>query len=185
LVPDNARDKLVFVTLPESLRPWGLAHGYPPPPAEDCSDVYQGEKIAQVTSPASNDRLTVGQTLQIVGSAYIDDFANYTLDFGASDAPTSWSPITDQRTQAVDGALLGVWNTTGLQPGRYRLRVRVFDSFQNAQESEPLVVTLNAPPTPTPSPSPTATVTPGAGRSTPTPSGTRTATPAPPQPTRA
>src|SRR5256885_15352882 len=103
----------------------------------------------------------LGQTVQIVGSAYIDDFSQYTLDFGPGDNPPSWTPITEGRAQAVDRALLGVWNTTGLQPGRYRLRVRVFDSFQNAQESEPLIVTLNAPPTPTPSPTPS--VTPGAG----------------------
>jgi hypothetical protein len=109
--------------------------------------------------------------VQIVGSAYIDDFANYTLDFGAGDAPTNWTAITDQRAQAVDRALLGVWNTTGLQPGRYRLRVRAFDSFQNPQESQPLIVTLSAPATPTPQP--TATPTPG------TPSATRSATPAP------
>ena len=71
----------------------------------------------------------VGQTLQIVGSAYIDDFASYTLDFGPGDNPNAWTPITDPRKQAVDKALLGVWNTTGLAPGRYRMRLRVVDSF--------------------------------------------------------
>jgi len=167
-VPDNARDKLVFVTLPEAVREWGYAHGYPAPPTEDCSDVYKGERIAQITSPAPSDPIVVGQTLQIVGSAYIDDFASYTLDFGPGDNPTTWTSITDQRTQAVDRALLGVWNTTGLVPGRYTLRLRAVDSFQNPVESTPLVVTVNAPPTPTPLPTVTPTATP-----------TRLATPAP------
>ena len=148
LVPDNARDRLVFVTLPEPARAWGLVHGYPTPPTEDCSDVYQGERIAQILSPGSTDRITVGQTLQIVGSAYIDDFSNYTLDFGPGDNPSTWTPITDQRPQAVDRALLGVWDTTGLSPGRYRVRLRVFDSFLNTQESTPLIVTVSAQPTP-------------------------------------
>ena len=185
LVPDNAREKQVFVTLPQPVSAWGAAHGYTAAPTDDCSDVYQGERVATVVAPAASDRITVGQTIQIVGSAYIDDFASYTLDFGAGDNPTDWTPITDQRDQAVDRALLGVWNTTGLQPGRYRVRLRVFDSFLNTQESLPLVVTLSAPATPTPQ----ATPTPTAG--TPTPSGTRTsvtATPAPrgtpPPPTR-
>jgi hypothetical protein len=120
--------------------------------------VYQGEKIAEVNSPAASDRIVVGQTLQIAGSAYVDDFASYTLDFGAGDNPTAWTPITDARKQAVDKALLGVWNTTGLQPGRYRMRLRVVDEFQNAQESQPLIVTLSAPATPTPTPIPTPTV---------------------------
>jgi hypothetical protein len=175
LVPDNAREDRVFANLPERARAWGEAHGYPPPPTEDCSDVYQGERIATITSPSASDHITVGQTLQIVGSAYIDDFASYTLDFGAGDNPTLWTPITDQRAQAVDRALLGVWNTTGLAPGRYRLRLRAVDSFLNTQESAPLVVTLSAPPTPTPQPTPT---------SAPTAAATRAATAGTPAPTR-
>ena len=172
LVPDNARDRVVFVTLPEIARVWGVAHGYPPPPSEDCSDVYQGERIAQIVAPTPTDRITVGQTLQIVGSAYVDDFSTYTLDVGGGDNPTAWTAITDKRAQAVDRALLGVWDTTGLQPGRYRLRLRAVDSFQNAQESAPLIVTLSPPATPTPQP--TATLA-----ASPTPAASRTATPSP------
>jgi 1A family penicillin-binding protein len=173
LVPENARDTLVYANLPEAYRGWAAAHGFPTPPAEDCSDVYQGERVASVASPAPTERLLVGQTLQIVGSAYIDDFATYTLDFGPGDNPSSWTAITDQRAQAVDRALLGVWDTTGLQPGRYRLRLRVFDSFLNTQESAPLIVTLTAPATPTPTLAPTPSVAP-----------TRPSTPATPPPTR-
>jgi 1A family penicillin-binding protein len=162
LVPENARDVLIFANLPEQYRAWGEAHGFPGPPSEDCSDVYQGERVATILSPSAAERLTVGQTLQVVGSAYIDDFDSYTLDFGPGDNPSNWTSITDARAQAVDKALLGVWNTNGLQPGRYRLRLRAFDSFQNVQESAPIIVTLNAQPTPTavPSPAPTRTATP-------------------------
>ena len=178
LVPDNARESVVYVTLPEPYRAWGVAHGYPNPPGDDCSDIYRGERIAQIVAPTSSDRITVGQTVQIVGSAYIDDFANYTLDVGLGDNPDTWTTITDQRPQAVDKALLGVWNTTGLQPGRYRLRIRVFDSFENGQDSAPVLVTLSAAPTPTPLPTavPTATSTPVATRQPTAPAST-------PQPT--
>jgi 1A family penicillin-binding protein len=185
LVPDNAREDRVFAVLPDAVKGWGAAHGFVPPPTEDCSDVYQGERIATITSPSTADHLVVGQTLQIVGSAYIDDFASYTLDVGAGDNPVDWQPITDQRTQAVDRALLGVWNTSGLAPGRYRLRLRVVDSFGNPQESSPLVVTVSAPPTPTPVPTPTVALTPvvtrtatAAAPATPAPARSVTATPA-------
>jgi 1A family penicillin-binding protein len=175
LVPDNARETRVFVTLPQPYRAWGAAQGFGSPPTDDCSDVYQGEKIAQITSPTATDRIVVGQTVQIVGSAYIDDFAQYTLDVGVGDNPTQWTPITDQRKQAVDRALLGVWNTTGLPPGRYQLRLRVFDSFLNtlsSQDSQPLTVTLVAPATPTPIPRPTATPLPPAATRAPATPGT-------------
>ncbi|MDQ6670259.1 MAG: PBP1A family penicillin-binding protein [Chloroflexota bacterium] len=181
LVPDNARESMVFVTLPEAGREWGSAHGFAPPPTQDCSDIYQGERVAQIAGPTGTDRISVGQTVQIVGSAYIDDFANYTLDVGPGDTPTAWTVITDQRAQAVDKALLGVWNTTGLQPGRYHLRLRVFDGFQNTQEAPPIVLTLNAPATPTPQ----ATATPTLAPVTPTRAPTAPAAPtqATPQPT--
>jgi predicted phage tail protein len=118
-----------------------------------------------------------------VGSAYIDDFASYTLDYGPGDNPTDWRPITDQRTQAVDRGLLGVWETTGLPAGRYRMRLRAVDSFGNAQESSPLIVTLTAPATPTPIPQPTPTVAPTRGPTTrPTSGPTPAATPPPTRP---
>jgi hypothetical protein len=178
LVPDNARDIAVFATLPEPYRAWAAGHGFAAPPTEDCSDIYQGERVASILGPGPSDRLIVGQTLQVVGSAYIDDFANYTLDFGPGDNPSVWTPITNERKQAVDKALLGVWETAGLAPGRYRLRLRAVDSFANTQESAPLIVTLTPPATPTPLPTPTAV------RPPPTP--TRGPTlPATPQPTRA
>jgi hypothetical protein len=178
LVPENARAWKVFVTLPEPRRAWAAANGFPAPPTDDCSDIYKGERIAQIIGPSATDRLTVGQTLQIVGSAWIDDFARYTLDVGAGDNPSTWTPITDGREQAVDRALLGVWNTSGLPPGRYRLRLRVMDSFENSQESAPLVVTLTAPATPTPAPTAVPT-------RAPTKQPTRAATPATPRPTQA
>ena len=184
LVPDNARDSLVYVTLPEADRAWGLAHGYPNPPSDDCSDIYQGERIAQIVAPIPSDRIVVGQTVQIVGSAYIDDFSNYTLDVGLGDNPDTWTTITDQRPQAVDKALLGVWNTAGLQPGRYRLRIRVFDSFQNTQESPPIVVTLSAAPTPTALPTAVPTPVPPTPTRAPAATAKATGQAATPQPTR-
>jgi hypothetical protein len=145
--------------------------------------VYQGVRIAQIASPNPNDRITIGQTLQIVGSAQFDDFANYTLDFGPGDNPSTWTSITDQRDQGVDKALLGVWNTSGLEPGRYRLRLRILDSVGNVQESPPVIVTLSPPATPTPQPTatPAAVATPTRG---PTAAATQPARQPTPQPTR-
>ena len=40
------------------------------------------------------------------------------------------------------------------------MRLRVVDEFQNEQDSDPLIVTLSAPPTPTPTMTPVPTVTP-------------------------
>lgn len=182
LVPANAREQRVFATFPEPYRAWASANGYPPPPTDDCSDVYTGEKRAEIAAPGPSDTVQIGTAVQIVGTAYIDDFHHYTLDVGAGDKPTTWVTLTDQRPQPVDKGLLAVWNTTGAQPGRYTLRLRVYDSFDNAQEGT-APVTLSPLPTPTPLPTarPTLAPSPTAAAATrpPVPASPPTATPRP------
>ncbi len=176
-VPANARELRVFVRLPEQYRAWGEANGYPPPPTERCDDVYRGERKVQIAGPRRGDRVDAGAVVQVVGSAWVDDFRDYTLDVGPGDNPTAWSTLTDRRPQGVDNGLLGVWSTAGLQPGTYTLRLRAFDSFENALETRS-AITVVAPATPTPpaTPPPTrpaATATPARtpdARPTPTPS---------------
>lgn len=180
LVPQNAQQVTVFAQFPGQYQAWATSNGYPPPPTADCSDIYTGELKTEIDSPAPTDPVRVGARLEIAGSAYIDDFHHYTLDVGAGADPTSWTVLTDRRRQAVDRGLLAVWDTTGVAPGRYTLRLRVFDSFDNVREGRSQVV-LTVPPTPTPTPPPTPTVTPTASptlRSTATPTATPARTPA-------
>ena len=182
-VPGNAREDKVFAVFADAYKSWAVEHGYPQPPTEDCSDLYKGERIAQISAPTATDRITAGNNVQIVGSAYIDDFHHYSLEVGPGDNPTTWTIVTDRRAQAVDKALLGVWNTANLAPGRYALRLRVYDSFDNAQEATATVTVSAAPtptaqPTPSPATPPTATRGPAVGQ---TPQPTRPA--ATPQPT--
>ncbi len=173
VVPPNAREQRVFVAFPEPYRAWAAANGYPAPPAERCDDVYRGERKVEIGSPRRGDRIGVGTTVQVTGGAYVDDFHHYTLDVGPGDNPNTWATLTDRRTQAVDNGLLGVWNTSGQQPGPYTLRLRVFDSFDDVEETRLSVVLSALTPTPTPASTPPAT---------PTPVGPRT--PAPTAPTR-
>ncbi len=186
LVPENARQVTVFAQFPGPYQAWAATNGYPPPPAADCSSVYTGELKTEIDSPTSTDPVRAGTRLQIAGSAYIDDFHHYTLDVGASEDPTSWTVLTDRRQQAVDRGLLAVWDTTGVAPGRYTLRLRVFDSFDNVKEGRSqMVVTVPPTPTPTPSPPPTATPTasptsPATATATSSPARTPTATPTAP-----
>lgn len=194
LVPANGREQRVFVQLPEPYRTWGEANGYPAPPTEACDDVYKGERRAEIDGPRPADRLVAGGDLQVVGSVWIDDFAEYSLDIGPGAAPSAWTVLTDRRTQAVDKALLGIWPTANLQPGPYTLRLRVSDSLGNVVEGQQ-TVTLVAPPTPTPAPTaspvptavapPTATPVPAAAATPTRPAAQPPATPPGPTPTPA
>ena len=185
LVPANGREAAVLVTLPERYREWGKANGFPPAPTEFCDDVYKGDKRAVISTPRGTDRLTVGDKLEINGSAYIDDFHHYTLDVGPGTNPSNWTILTDKREQGVDNGLIGVWDTKDQQPGQHTLRMQVFDSLGNMVEGR-MTITLTPGATPTPLPSPTsgaATPAPTSSAATPRPTtgGAVTPVPAPTQ----
>lgn len=179
LTPPNGRELRVFTVWPERYRAWAEQNGFPPPPREDCGDVYRGERKAEIVGPRPSDRLQAGQQVQVMGSAFIDDFAAYTLDVGSGANPSEWRPITQRRPQGVDNGLLGVWDTANLAAGQYTLRVTAFDSLENAVEGR-ATVTLTVVPTPTPPTQPTRTPVPQPSPTRPASSNPQpTATPAP------
>jgi hypothetical protein len=151
--PTNARESRVFVVFPAPDTDWGPKNGFPAPPTQRCDDVYRGVKLAEIDAPAAD--ATVSGTVQIVGSAILDDFNHLDLEVGAGSSPTVWSKITDGRTEGVDKALLGVWDTSKFPPGRYTLRLSVYDRFGNSiQRQSPVTVASTATPTPVRSPAP-------------------------------
>jgi len=156
LVPANARESRVYVVFSPPDTDWGPRNGYPAPPAQRCDDVYKGVKVAEIDAP--NPETPVSGTVQVIGSAMLDDFHHLDLEVGAGPNPTVWSKITDGRTEGVDRALLGVWDTSRFPPGRYTLRLAVYDAFGNSIQRQSPVTVGGAAPTPTPvrSPAPLA-----------------------------
>jgi 1A family penicillin-binding protein len=180
LVPANARESKVFVVFPPPYTDWGLKNGYPAPPTQRCDDVYKGVHVAEIDAPDPEKPLS--GSVQVVGSAMVDNFSHLDLEVGAGPNPTVWTKITDGRTQGVDRALLGVWNTAGYPSGRYTLRLSVYDGSGNViQRSSPAVVGAAVAPTPASSPGPFVPpqLPPLFGRPTPPPA-IRPAAPRPP-----
>jgi len=151
LVPANARESKVVARFPRQYAEWASKNGYPVAPTVRCDDVYRGVKTAEITAPGP-EAPGLGQ-VQVVGSAKLDDFHHLDLDIGAGAEPTSWSTLTNGQTEGVDGALLGVLDTSGMAPGRYTLRLSVVDRFGNAiQRLSPVTVGAAASPVPSPGP---------------------------------
>ncbi len=63
----------------------------------------------------------------ILGSAQIDDFAFYKLEWASQASPDSWSAVSTTRDQPVINGLLDEWDTSRLPDGRYRLRLVIVD----------------------------------------------------------
>jgi 1A family penicillin-binding protein len=171
--PPNARESRAFVVFPEPYRAWAAQNGYPPPPVERCDDVYRGVKRAEIVGPANVQPLQ--GTVQIVGTALLDDLRHYDLEYGEGANPVAWQGITMGRAQGVDNALLGVWDTAAVRPGRYTLRLSLYDSVGNRHEGR---AQYNVGPTSTQAPSPTPPTTPGV-RGSPGPTTPTRTTPGP------
>ncbi len=82
-----------------------------------------------ITSPAAGEAIK-GQ-ITIRGSAAIDAFQFYKLEYGMGETPQQWNSIGEvQRTPVVDG-VLAVWNTSGFPAGVFKLRLTVVDASGN------------------------------------------------------
>lgn len=67
---------------------------------------------------------TVSGLVLVNGQAGADDFALYRLEYGFGDAEGPMTTIVESTSPPVLGTL-GLWNTDGLQPGPYTLRLTV------------------------------------------------------------
>ncbi len=120
-----------------------------------------------VTSPVSSQ--TVSGTVQIIGTAIDPNFRHYELSF-APDPPVgdAWFAIQPPIAQQIREGILGVWDTTFVDDGRYIVRLRVFRNDGTIVETLVRVLVSNATPTPTSTLTPTATATPTPGPGGPT-----------------
>jgi hypothetical protein len=82
-----------------------------------------------ITAPTKN-QVIAGQ-VTIRGTAQIDRFQFYKLEYGLGENPQQWNSIGDlHRSPVADGAL-GVWDTAGFPNGVFRLRLTVVDMSGN------------------------------------------------------
>lgn len=126
---------------------------------------------AIITSPQPN--ATVMGLVVIKGSANINDFQFYKVEFGRGPNPTDWHLIgATQPVPVIDG-VLAQWDTTGLPDGVYSLRLQVVKQDGNYQEYPVYqVVVANKRPTETPTVEPTPEDTPVAETPAPGPTAT-------------
>ncbi len=123
------------------------------------------QRQATITSPRDGAQLT--GVVQISGTAIDSKFDHYELAWALQSDPENWQMIASVQNQIPDGSL-GTWDTAGLQPGVYRLRLRVVrdgdkntDTFVNNLSINQGTPTPTAAPTeigPTIPPTPTQSI---------------------------
>jgi len=105
---------------------------------------------AAIRSPFGGE--VVEGAVPVLGSARIDDFNFYKVEWAREDDPESWSAVSSTMAEPVVNGLLDVWNTSRLPDGAYRLKLTVVD--HQSQEVckvtvSPLTLANDMTPTPT------------------------------------
>jgi subtilisin family serine protease len=89
--------------------------------------------LARIVAPASGER--VSGLVRVVGAADARSFASYEISVGQGATPASWrtTGITLVGSPTPQGDL-GRWNTDGLAPGTWTLRLMVTDTIGGRKE---------------------------------------------------
>jgi hypothetical protein len=69
--------------------------------------------------------------VEIWGTADIDQFQYYKVEYGVGETPPGWVVIDDLKDGPVSEGVLVVWNTAGFTSGTYILRLTVVDITGN------------------------------------------------------
>jgi 1A family penicillin-binding protein len=117
---DQVREA-TFPVYPPAFREWAAQNGVPQPPTQPCPppQLPPDQAIALLNPPSATGVITGAQVL-LSGTAR----GPFALDVGPGPDPTSWQPI-GQSSTPVSGGLLAIWQTVGLAPGEYTIRLRV------------------------------------------------------------
>ncbi|MFQ5945002.1 MAG: hypothetical protein ACE5NC_01975 [Anaerolineae bacterium] len=94
---------------------------------------------ARITRPLEGS--VVSGQVQIQGSASTERFDRYRIEFAAGKDPVEWA-FLGHGTATVSSGLLWSWDTAGLPPGQYALRLTVIDVTSNYPEPCVVHVTL-------------------------------------------
>jgi membrane carboxypeptidase/penicillin-binding protein len=130
--PPELTQQQRFLNVPPEYQAWADSQYLPPLPHE-----YD---TAQPPAPADGTVIrlpemyaTVNGEVSITGDAFGDAFASYRLDYGQGLNPLTWVQIGQNGTEPMQGELLAVWDTAGLQ-GLYTLRLQVLGADARLQE---------------------------------------------------
>ena len=119
------------------------SHWFTPPFVEDSAALF----VSALNFPAV---MCVDDEIPISGDAYTIrdddspfDFVAYRLQYAPVSDTSEWFPITERISIPVEDSALGVWNTHGLTPGQYFLRMWYVFSAYGTEDSIPPTVPVN------------------------------------------
>ena len=112
-------------------RPWVGPAATPTPTPTPTPQVAACSPWVNITEPTVNAKLDGSGITFVRGTAAIDNFWYYKLEFAYGEWPAGWSLIEDLHYVPVVNSYLGDWKTGALPEGVYQLRLVVVDKTGN------------------------------------------------------
>lgn len=144
--PPELVEERVYEVFPPEAADWVRENDIPQPPSE--YDESYGSPIASgpvsITGPAPYQYVSGG--VVITGSANLDNFALYRIEFGQGLNPTEWTQLGGDHGSPVDNGPLEFWDTQAMTEGLYTLQLTVVRHDQSFERATVQVTVDNTPP---------------------------------------
>ncbi len=139
-IPCGTGSPVVHHPKPAPVKDRGPKHVKPTPRPATTTRPAACARAVQIVTP--HDRAKVSGTLHIVGTASVDDFQFYKLEYGPGHAPldSQWISIGETVHRKVVDSTLGVWYVGNMPAGDYTLRLTAV--FNTGQTERPCDVRL-------------------------------------------
>ena len=137
-------EERVYLITPPEAADWVENSGLPTPP--EVYDAIQPPAFYDFTvieRPELFDYVRGEVTIR--GTASGPGFVSYRLQVGAGLNPLSWQQIGEDRIEPVEGGVLGIWDTSGLE-GLYALRLVLQREDQAIETTVTQITVDNSPP---------------------------------------
>ncbi len=138
-------DEVVQVVATPTLTPTPVGTLLPNPPAIVGCDTPN----ATLQVPANG--MLIFEPVNVIGTAYIDNFAFYNFEINGPGTFGNYSVIRSYDRPVAETGALGQFVPSFYEPGQYQFRVTVFDSTNVMKAACMVNITISEPiPTPTP-----------------------------------
>jgi hypothetical protein len=124
VTPTPTRTRIPTRPRPTPLPPTATPGSTEPPPPPACA-----QPGIRITSPSMNQ--VVSGQVTIRGTAQMDQFQFYKLEYGLGENPQQWHSTGDVHRSPVVDNVLGTWDTAGFPNGVCKLRLTVVDVTGN------------------------------------------------------
>lgn len=143
--PVEQIEERVFMAIPPEAQAWAEQVGIPtiPEAIDQFSHISEMSPTARIDFP--ENFATVGGKVSIMGRAAGPAFQFYRIQAGQGINPQSWLQIGQDHLQAIEGGLLAVWDTEGIN-GLYALQLLVVDDNARIETATIQVTVDNNPP---------------------------------------